>query len=162
MATVIPLVYDTATSNIRQFSTALSDTYPDVPAASFNGLNVVENTTGFSLTGGLTTNKTITISNNLTLSGTDGATLNIVGGGTLGSAAFTASSAYQAPLVSGTNISTVNGNSLLTGSNITVQPTLVSGTSIVTINGNSLLGSGNLNTNSPVTTLQTFSTYFGL
>lgn len=40
--------------------------------------------------------KTLTLSNTLTLAGTDGATLNVGGGGTLGSAAFTASTAYVA------------------------------------------------------------------
>jgi hypothetical protein len=38
--------------------------------------------------------KTLTLSNTLTLAGTDGSTLNVSGGGTLGTAAFTASTAY--------------------------------------------------------------------
>lgn len=46
----------------------------------------------------VTTGKTFTDTNNLTLSGTDGSTLNIGAGGTLGSAAFTASSAYEPAL----------------------------------------------------------------
>jgi len=77
----------------------------------------------------------------------------------------------QSKLVSGTNIKTINGNSILGSGNLTVtssdatwgtitgtlstqtdlqtalntkQNTLVSGTNIKTINGNSLLGSGNL------------------
>ena len=50
----------------------------------------------------------------------------------------------QNSLVSGTNIKTVNSNSLLGSGNITVQPTLVSGTNIKTINNTSLLGSGNI------------------
>ena len=50
----------------------------------------------------------------------------------------------QAALVSGINIKTINGNTLLGSSDIAVQPTLVSGTNIKTINGNSVLGSGNL------------------
>ena len=66
----------------------------------------------------------------------------------------------QAPLVSGTNIRTLNGASLLgSGSiflksinneaiigsgNISVQPVLVSGTNIKTINNESILGSGNI------------------
>lgn len=40
--------------------------------------------------------KTLTISNTLTLAGTDNSTLNIGTGGTLGTAAYTASTAYQA------------------------------------------------------------------
>ena len=50
----------------------------------------------------------------------------------------------QATLVSGTNIKTVNGTSILGSGNIEVQPTLVSGTNIKTINNESLLGSGNI------------------
>lgn len=44
----------------------------------------------------VTTGKTFTNTNNLTLTATDGSTLAIGGGGTLGSAAYTASSAYDA------------------------------------------------------------------
>ena len=43
----------------------------------------------------ITTGKTISVTNTLTLSGTDASTLNIGGGGTLGTAAYTAASAYQ-------------------------------------------------------------------
>lgn len=50
----------------------------------------------------------------------------------------------QATLVSGTNIKTVNSESLLGSGNIAVQPTLVSGTNIKTVNNESLLGSGNI------------------
>jgi hypothetical protein len=42
----------------------------------------------------ITGGKTFTVNNTLTLSGTDGSTLNVGAGGTLGSAAYTASSAY--------------------------------------------------------------------
>lgn len=50
----------------------------------------------------------------------------------------------QDALVSGTNIKTLNSNSLLGSGDLTVQETLVSGTNIKTINSNSLLGSGDL------------------
>ena len=50
----------------------------------------------------------------------------------------------QATLVSGSNIKTINSNSLLGSDNILVQELLVSGSNIKTINGNSLLGSGNI------------------
>lgn len=53
-------------------------------------------------------------------------------------------SAKQDALVSGTNIKTVNSNSLLGSGDVTVQETLVSGTNIKTINNQSLLGSGNI------------------
>lgn len=65
-------------------------------------------------------------------------------------------SGYQATLVSGTNIKTVNSESLLGSGNIAVQSTLVSGTNIKTVNNESLLGSGNIST--PTYTLPTAST----
>lgn len=51
----------------------------------------------------------------------------------------------QETLVSGTNIKTINNESLLGSGDISVQPELVSGTNIKTINSNSILGSGDLN-----------------
>jgi hypothetical protein len=51
---------------------------------------------------------------------------------------------YQAVLVSGTNIKTINSTSVLGSGDIAVQPTLVSGANIKTINGSSVLGSGDL------------------
>lgn len=50
----------------------------------------------------------------------------------------------QDKLVSGTNIKTINGDSVLGSGNIGVQSPLVSGTNIKTINNESILGSGNL------------------
>jgi hypothetical protein len=50
----------------------------------------------------------------------------------------------QQTLVSGTNIKTVNSNSLLGSGDVAVQETLVSGTNIKTINSTSLLGGGNI------------------
>jgi len=47
-------------------------------------------------------------------------------------------------LVSGTNIRTINSTSILGSGNIDVQPTLASGTNIKTINSTSILGSGNI------------------
>lgn len=57
---------------------------------SYNGMTLTPSTGTFSLTNG----KTFSVTNTLTLSGTDSSTLNIGTGGTLGTAAFTASSAY--------------------------------------------------------------------
>ena len=66
-------------------------TNDDIPSAlsgkTYEGLTLVSNPTGFSISGG-TTSKTLTINNSLTLEGTDGATLDIGDGGTLGTAAF--------------------------------------------------------------------------
>lgn len=112
----------------------------DVPSAltgkTYNGLTLTANATGFSVAGG-TTAKTLAISNNLTLAGTDGSTLNVGAGGTLGSAAFTASTAY--PTLTGGGASGTWGISI-TGSagsassasavpwsGITSKPTTLSG-----------------------------------
>jgi hypothetical protein len=50
----------------------------------------------------------------------------------------------QDGLISGTNIKSLNGASLLGSGGLSVQPTLVSGTNIKTINGSDILGSGDL------------------
>ena len=65
---------------------------------TYEGLTITA-TTGGTLT--VANSKTLTVSNTLTLQGTDGSTLNIGTGGTLGSAAYTASTAYQAALAQG-------------------------------------------------------------
>lgn len=64
----------------------------------FSNVTVTPNTTGFAIAGGSTTAKTLTISNTLTLAGTDSSTLNIGTGGTLGTAAYTAATAYEPAL----------------------------------------------------------------
>jgi len=65
--------------------------------------------TGFSIAGG-TTSKTLTVSNTITLAGTDSSTLNIGAGGTLASGAFSAAASSATPSSEGilygrTNIS---------------------------------------------------------
>lgn len=86
----------------------------DIPTAltgkTYNGLTLTSNATGFSVGGG-TTAKTLQVNNNLTFSGTDGSTLNIGGGGTLGTAAYTASSAYQPADADLTAIAGLSGTS---------------------------------------------------
>ena len=78
----------------------------------FGGITPTALATGFSLAGG-TTSKTLTVSNTLTLAGTDTSTLNIGAGGTLGTAAFTASTAYLAAGVTSLPLVTsVNGTSI--------------------------------------------------
>jgi len=62
-------------------------------ATSYNGLFLTAFPVGFTIAGG-TTFKTMTVSNTLTFAGTDASTLNVGAGGTLGTAAFTASTAY--------------------------------------------------------------------
>lgn len=78
---------------------------PSLTGKTYNALTLTANATGFAVAGG-TTSKTLTVSNTLTLAGTDSSTLNIGSGGTLGTAAFTASSAY-APAAGSTSIVTV-------------------------------------------------------
>jgi len=76
-------------------------------ATSFNALSLTAATTGFTIAGG-TTSKTLTVSNTITLAGTDSSTLNIGSGGTLGTAAFTASTAY-ATSGANSNITSLSG-----------------------------------------------------
>lgn len=93
------------------------------PALTFT-LGAITPTTvnGLTLTGSGTisvaSGKTLTGNNTLTFTGTDGSTLNVGGGGTLGSAAYTSTSAYEVPLTfstgltRSTNTITVNATNL--------------------------------------------------
>jgi hypothetical protein len=92
------------------------------PALGTPASGVATNLTGLPLTTGVTgvlpganggtgvanTGKTLTIQNSLTFSGTDGSTLNISTGGTLGTAAFTDASAYQANGASISSLATLS------------------------------------------------------
>ncbi len=107
----------------------------DLPSAltgkTYNGLTLTANATGFQVAGG-TTAKTLAVSNNLTLAGTDGATLNVGGGGTLGSAAFTALTAYEPAITTltvakgGTGVGTLTG--LVKGNGTSAFTAAVAGT----------------------------------
>ena len=59
--------------------------------------------------------------------------------------------ALQEPLVSGTNIKTINSESLLGSTDIAVQVPLVSGSNIKTINSQDILGSGDLTISTALT-----------
>jgi hypothetical protein len=74
--------------------TLVTPTLGAASATTINGLTLTASTGTLTIANA----KTFTISNTLTLAGTDGSTLNIGSGGTLGTAAYTASSAYQAPI----------------------------------------------------------------
>ncbi len=67
---------------------------------SINGLTITSSTGTLTITNG----KTFSVSNTLTLTGTDGSTLNIGAGGTLGTAAYTAATAYEVPLTFSTGL----------------------------------------------------------
>lgn len=75
---------------------AITLTLGAITPSTVRGLTITTTTGTFTLTNA----KTFSVSNTLTLAGTDGSTLNIGTGGTLGTAAFTAATAYGA--VSGT------------------------------------------------------------
>jgi hypothetical protein len=69
-----------------------------ITPTSVNGLTLAALATGFTLAGG-TASKTLQVNKTITLDATsDSLTLNIGGGGTLGTAAFTAASAYEPAL----------------------------------------------------------------
>jgi len=94
---------------------ALALTLGAITPTSVNGLTLAAAAIGFTVAGG-TTSKTLTISNTLTLAGTDASTLNIGAGGTLGTAAFTAASAYALlgtanPFTAAQTISVAGANS---------------------------------------------------
>lgn len=71
-------------------------------ATSINKVALTAPATGSTLT--IADGKTLTASNTVTLTATDGSTLAIGAGGTLGSAAYTASSAYEVPLTFSTGL----------------------------------------------------------
>jgi len=80
----------------------VSFTSGGVYSSAFNNVTVTEPATASTFT--LVDGKTFTVDNTITLTATDGATLAIGTGGTLGSAAYTASSAYvpsETPVASG-------------------------------------------------------------
>jgi hypothetical protein len=76
----------------------------------------------------ITTGKTLNAINTLTLSSTDGSTLNIGAGGTLGSAAFTAASAYEVPLTFSQSLSRATNTVTLSGDSTSPGNTMLYGT----------------------------------
>lgn len=82
--------------------TVVTNAFGDITASTLNKITFTAPTNGSTLT--LADGKTLTINNTLAFSGTDGSTLNIGTGGTLGTAAFTAASAYEVPLTFSTGL----------------------------------------------------------
>lgn len=98
---------------------------PTLGAATATSINGNTLTTGaWTLTG--VAGKTLTFNNSLTLAGTDASTLNIGGGGTLGTAAFqnTGTSGANVPLLNGANTysgaSTFNSTFAHTGATLSM------------------------------------------
>ena len=91
-------------------------TNSQIPSAlagkTYNGLTISSSTGTITIGNG----KTLTLSNSLTFSGTDGSTLNIGAGGTLGSAAFTASSSYLTPTGNGSGLTSLSASNISSGS----------------------------------------------
>ena len=105
-ANLASAVTDETGSGALVFGTSPSLTTPDIgvaTATSINKLIITAPASGSTLT--IADGKTLTCSNTLTLQGTDSSTLNIGTGGTLGTAAFTASTAYQSADAALTSIS---------------------------------------------------------
>ena len=109
--------------------------------------------------------KTATISNTLTFAGTDGSTLNVGTGGTLGTAAYTASSAYEAAgvaLLKASNLSDLTSASTartnLGLGTLATQSGTFSGTSSGTNTGDQTTITGNAGT---ATALQTARAIYG-
>ena len=100
-----------ATGNVEVLSTATVKTLLGL------ALTQTALATGFSIAGG-TTSKTLTVSNTLTLAGTDGSTLNIGTGGTLGTGAFT--TAYVHPNHTGDVTSTADGATVIGTNKVTL------------------------------------------
>ncbi|HVN56655.1 MAG TPA: hypothetical protein VMT63_00005, partial [Bacteroidales bacterium] len=107
-------------------------------ATSINKVAITAPATGSTLT--IADGKTFTSSNTLTLAGTDGSTLNIGGGGVLGSAAFTNAGAYEVPLTFSTGL-TRAGNTVTvnTTQNISTLSNLVSNGLVKTSGGTGAL-----------------------
>ena len=108
-------------SSLTSFGSSPTLVTPNIgvaTATSINGLTLTSSAAGFTIAGG-TTSKTLTLSNTLTLAGTDTSTLNIGTGGTLGSAAFTASTAYLSSSVTSLPLVTlINGTTIPSTANL--------------------------------------------
>jgi hypothetical protein len=140
-ANLISAVTDeTGTGNLV-FSNTPTLTTPVLGAATATSINKILFTaplTSATLT--ILDGKTLTSNNTLTLSGTDGSTLNVGSGGTLGSAAFTNTSAYEVPLTFSTGLTrTVNTVSVNTSQNISTLSNLTSNGIVTTSGGTGAL-----------------------
>ena len=116
-------------------------------ATSINKLTLTAPATAATLT--IADGKTLTANNSLTLSGTDASTLNIGTGGTLGTAAYTAATAYSPVAGSASIVTTgaLDSGSITSGfGSIDVGADAISGGAIsgttLAATGNTTIGSG--------------------
>jgi hypothetical protein len=113
-AEIRTLVTDETGSGALVFATSPTLVTPTLGAAlatSINGLTLTSSTGTLTLTNA----KVFSVSNTLTLAGTDGSSLNIGTGGTLGTAAYTAATAYQAALTNSASLRTAISDETGTG-----------------------------------------------
>lgn len=104
------------------FNTSPTFVTPTLGAAVATSINNIAFTNpGIAATLTIAGAKTFTVSNTLTIAGTDGSTLNVGAGGTLGTAAYTASTAY-APAAGSTSIVTLGNVTTGTWSGNVVVP----------------------------------------
>ena len=148
--TAITAVTGTGSAVLESSPTLVTPTLGVASATSVNKVTITAPATGSTLT--IVDGKTLTASNTLTFAGTDSSTLNIGAGGTLGSAAFTATSAYLAagvtslPLVTSVNSTTIpSASTLLVSGGALGTPssgTLTNATGLPVASGISGLGTG--------------------
>lgn len=111
---------------------AITLTLGAITPTTVNGLTISTTTGTLTITNG----KIFSVSNTLTLAGTDGSTLNVGAGGTLGTAAFTAASAYEVPLTFSTGLTrSVNTITVNTSQNIATLSNLTSNGVVTTSGG---------------------------
>ena len=99
---------------------SLTLTLGAITPLSVNALTLAALTNGFTVAGGSSSSKTLTVSNTLTLAGTDGSTLNIGAGGALGTAAYATIANYVATSTLGAlgGVATLDGTGKLTTAQI--------------------------------------------
>ena len=87
--------FDTTTGKLLQNSAVtIADTTGDITGGAYNKVTITAPATGSTIT--VADGKTLTVSNTVALTSTDGSILAIGAGGTLGTAAYTAATSYQA------------------------------------------------------------------
>jgi hypothetical protein len=113
----------TKTASDARYSPLAGSTNVTTLGAVTTGTFPYANVSGNPLT--VAGGKTLGVGNTLTLAGTDGATLNVGAGGTLGSAAFANTTAFLAPAAVGTTVQPYNANTTTLGNTVNGASSLV-------------------------------------